>query len=725
MRPGSRYPHLFTPLRLGPTTIDNRVVFTARLTNYARQGLPTEQHAAYYAARAAGGAGLIVTEEHTTHPSDRVQPDLIRGYDPAVVPGYRRITDAVHAHRVPILAQLNHNGAHGTSVHTRQPLWAPSAVANPAYREVPKAMDGPDISALIDGFGVVADHSVAGGFDGIELSCAQSSIVRAFLSPATNLRTDRYGGPLVNRARLLLELISEVRRAIGPQRVLGVRLCGDELMHGGTTLEEAVALARLVEHTGKVDYISTSMGVAGVSLYLTEATMHVPPGYALFVANAIRRSVDLPVIGMGRFNSPLQAERALADGHCDLVALVRGQIADPDFAAKARVGAAEAIRSCLSCNQECTARVGDGRWLGCVANPRAGRESEPPLVPVLPKRARPTGGPAGELGDAAGAATRPEVLVVGAGPAGLQTALTAARAGHSVRVVEREPHAGGQVRIAAAAPGRVELGDLVRNQIAECRRLQVPIVYDTVADVDLVRRTAPSAVVVATGARPVLPDWAGRHPRVVDSRAVLRGAVFPTGSVLVVDELGFHHGPSVAELLADRGCAVEILTSATMVGRDLSATLDLETWCVRAAAKGITETCERRVVELKPAGVDSPTGGRHHDDPSWHEDRAVGTGAPADAQDAAGALRVTIAHPAGPQREERTVDWIVCAYPAGPQDELYWQLRIDNGTAATQLFRVGDCVAPRLAHAAVLEGDRVGAALGLPRATSTRGGNGR
>lgn len=721
MRPGARYPHLFTPLRLGPRTVDNRVVFPARLTNYAVDGLPSAQHAAYYAARAAGGAGLIITEEHTTHPSDVTRPTLIRGHEREVVPGYRRITDAVHAHGVPILAQLNHNGAHGTSIHSRRPLWAPSAVANPTSREVPKAMDLPEISALIDGFGLVAGHCVAGGFDGVELSCAHSSIVRSFLSPASNLRTDRYGGPLVNRARLLLELISETRQVIGSERILGVRLCGDELIDGGTTLDEAVALARLVENTGKVDYISTSVGVAGTTRYLTEASMHVPSGYALFVANAIRRAVDLPVLGMGRFTTPLQAERALADGHCDLVALMRAQLADADFAAKARVGAAEAVRSCLSCNQECTARVDAGRWQGCVANPRAGRESDPPLIPVLPKRSgatpagtapnRPVNRPArksanrsagGPLGNPAGgpaARSGQEVLIVGAGPAGLQAALAAARAGHQVRVYERSRQAGGQVRIAAAAPGRVELGDLVRNQLAECRRLVVPITYNMPVDAELVRREAPQAVVVATGARAMPPAWAAGYTRAVDVRAVLSGAVFPTGSVLVVDELGFHHGPSAAELLVGRGCAVEILTSASMIGQDLDATLDLETWCVRAAANGITETCERQLTEL------------------------TAVTAPAQTRPDEGRLRVNMAHPSGTRQEERVVDWVVYALPAAPRDQLYQQLSAASGSREPHVFRIGDCVAPRLAHAAVLEGDRVGSALGLAQTVSSPEGH--
>ena len=371
--------YLWSPLRIGPVTVRNRIVFSAHLTNYATQdGKPSEQHAAYYEARAAGGAGLIVTEEHSTHPTDWPYEKLIHGFHRDVIPGYRRITDAVHRHRVPIFAQINHNGGQASSMYTRRPVWAPSAVADPLFREVPKAVDEAEIAEIVAGYARVAEHCAEGGFDGIELQCSHSSIVRGFLSPATNLRTDRYGGSLENRARLLLELVAAVRRVIGSGLALGVRICGDELIEGGTTIDEAVRVAELVEASGHADYINTSIGVATASLFMIEASMHIPPGYALFIPSAIRKAVDLPVIGVGRFKDPLQAERALAEGHCDLVGVVRGQIADADFAAKARAGAAEEIRLCLSCNQECVGRMGLNRWLGCIENPRTGRESRAP-----------------------------------------------------------------------------------------------------------------------------------------------------------------------------------------------------------------------------------------------------------------------------------------------------------------------------------------------------------
>src|SRR6188768_4173867 len=272
------YRYLWTPLELGPVMTRNRIVFSAHLTNYARDGLSTERHAAYYAARAAGGAGLIITEEHSTHPTDWPYEKLIHGFHRDAIAGYRRITEAVHRHRVPIFAQINHNGGQASSMYTRLPVWAPSPVADPLFREVPKAVTPAEIDEIVAGYATVAEHCAEGGFDGIELQCSHSSIVRGFLSPATNRRTDEYGGSLANRARILHEIVAAVREVIGNRLAPGVRLCGDELIEHGTTIDDAVRVAEIVEATGHVDYINTSIGVATASLCMIEASMHIPPG---------------------------------------------------------------------------------------------------------------------------------------------------------------------------------------------------------------------------------------------------------------------------------------------------------------------------------------------------------------------------------------------------------------------------------------------------------------
>jgi 2,4-dienoyl-CoA reductase (NADPH2) len=654
------YRYLWTPLPLGPATARNRIVFSAHLTNYARDGRPTDQHAAYYEARAAGGAGLIITEEHSTHPTDWPYEKLIHGFHRDVIPGYQRITDAVHRHDVPIFAQINHNGGQASSMYSRRAVWAPSPVADPLFREVPKAVTPAEIAEIVAGYATVAEHAAEGGFDGIELQCSHSSIVRGFLSPATNRRDDEYGGTLENRARILMEIVAAVRKVIGNRLALGVRLCGDELIEHGTTIDEAVDVARMVAAGGQVDYINTSIGVATASLFMIEASMHVPPGYALFIPSAMRKAVELPVVGVGRFKDPLQAERALAEGHCDLVGVVRGQIADADFAAKARLGHTDDIRLCLSCNQECVGRMGLNRWLGCIENPLTGREALASTVAPLRAKLR-------------GAQAVKDVMVIGAGPAGLQAAISAARHGHRVTVYEKERAAGGQVRIAAMVPNRAELGDMIRNQLNECRHLGVAIEYGVAAWPGLVDEKNPDHVIVAMGADPSRPWWVPADAtNVCDVRDVLTGTASPHGRVVVVDEIGFHHATSVAEVLADRGCSVETVTPGMVVGQDLGITLDMENWWIRATEKHIVQS-----TDLVPMGME------------------------------AGVLNL-LHHPTGTM-QQRQPDWVVLAVPPSPVEWLYQELK----AAGRRVERVGDCVAPRRAHAAVVDGERAGARIGL------------
>ena len=643
--PGAGPALLHTPLRLGPRTVRNRVVFTAHLTGYATGGMPTERHAAYYAARAAGGAGMVITEEHSVLPDDRPYERVVRGHDPAAVPGHRMVTDAVHAHGAVVLAQLNHNGGQSSGMYSRLPVRAPSALPDPMFREVAVAMTDADVAEVVAGYARTAELCVAGGYDGVELQCSHSSLLRMFLSPATNRRTDGYGGSPAERARIVCEVVDAVRDVLGPDRVLGVRLGAAERIPGGLDLDEGVEHARLLEATGTVDYLSTSIGVATASLHLIEASMHTPAGYASFIPSALRRAVSLPVLGVGRFTTAEQAGATLDSGECDLVGVARAQIADPEFAAKAADG--RPVRTCVGCNQECVGRVGLNLPLGCAVNPMAGRERVPPPEPS--RRGL-------------------SVAVVGGGPAGLAAAAALAGRGHRVMLYERAPDTGGQVAVAARAPGRAEIGTVVHDLAAECARAGVRV--RTGHDVRSADDIDPSAdaVVLATGSAPSPPHWAG--PGVVPVHDVLSGAVAVTGRVLVVDEVGFHQATSVAELLAGRGCAVEVVTPALVVGQDLGLTLDREGFRRRAHAARIATTTDRVVLDVR--------------------------GAP-------GGLDVTLLrHPTG-TREHRRVDAVVHALSTAPCDDLWTALR----SGRVPVHRIGDCLAPRRIDAAVREGERV------------------
>lgn len=645
---------LFTPIKIGNVTLKNRIVFSAHLTNYAEDFMPSERHAYYYRERARGGAGLIITEEHSTHPTDHPYEKLIHAFHAEVIPGYRRITEMVHAEGVPIFAQINHNGGQGSGMFTRLPSWAPSSVADPMFREVPKAVEHEDIQEIIQGYARVAAYTRQGGFDGVELQCSHSSIVRQFLSRNTNKRTDEYGGGLENRMRLLREIIAGIRKAVGRDYPMSVRLCGDELIRDGIVLDEAVAAARILEADGLIDCINTSIGTATQTLYMIEASMRIPPNYAMFIPSAIRKAVRLPVIGVGRVKDPIQAERILSEGHADLVGIVRAQIADPEFARKSRENRVDDIRLCLSCNQECVGRMGLNRWMGCIETPGTGQEQKYGIGTLLP------------------APTAKRVVVVGGGPAGLKAATIAAHRGHHVTLFEKEPRLGGQVVWAVRVTNRAEFGDIVRNLVHEATHLNIDIRTGITAMPDIVLGQRPDAVVIATGSSPDRSSIPGSNgPGVADVTDILSDKVEPGKRILIVDRLGFHEATSVAEFLAERGCVVEVVTPTLYVGQDLGVTLDLENWYRRARKLGITCTPNHSVLSIADGVV------------------------------------TAIHNYSGQIVTFDRVDTVVLAIHRRANCDLYMGLK----GRVKELYRIGDCVAPRRAHAAILEGEKAGRAI--------------
>ncbi len=651
-----QYQYLFTPMRIGQTIVPNRIVFAAHLTNLAEENMPGPRLTAYYAERAKGGCGLIITEEQSVHPSDWAYQPLIHGFDPKVVPHYRRMTRAVHEYGTRIFAQLNHNGMQASSIYSRRPVLGPSPLVDPIHREMCKEIEPEEIAEIVRGYALVARHVREGGFDGAELQSSHSSLIRQFFSPYFNRRDDAYGGSLENRMRFALEVIQAVRAEVGRDFTLGIRLCGDELIPAGLTLDDVREIARRLEATGQLDFINTSIGEFH-NLYMVEGSMHTPPGYQLFVSAGIREVVKLPVFCTGRIKDPVQAERILREGLADMVDVVRGQICDPEFTRKAREGRAESIRLCISCNQYCIGRMGLNLSLGCIQTPATGNELRfpRPLPPQNLKR-------------------RPTLLIVGAGPGGMQAAKVAAQRGFRVKLYERQQEPGGQVNLLVRVPGRVEFGDSIRNLQRDILEAGVEIHVGTEMTAEMIEREQPDAVILATGSLPMLPPIAGVDlPHVATVWQVLTGEKSAQSgeNVLIYDQIGFHQATSVAELLAEKGCNVEVVTGQFYVGGDLGITLDLELWYRRMLAKNVKLTPNYFLLSLGPNSA------------------------------------TIMNNYTGQTRQLEPLALAVMATPQVANDSLYYQLQ----GKVKQLHRVGDCIAPRRVEHAILDGERAARSL--------------
>jgi len=645
-----QFKFLFSPLTIGRIAVPNRISFSAHLTNMAENCLPSERQAFYYAARARGGTGLIITEELSVHPTDRAYDKSIEAFRSEAIPGFRRITRAIHEHETKIFAQLNHNGQQSSGAHSRLPVWAPSPVADPMFRETPKEMEVEDIRDVIQSFCRSAVHAREGGFDGVELQFGHSSLARQFLSPLTNLRRDAYGGSFQKRLRFPLELLKEVRETIGEEFTMGIRLCADEMAWGGITLDDSKKIAKALEDTGVIDFIDLSLSTF-YNLYLVGGSMHMPLGYTVPLAAGIKEAVSLPVFATGRINDPVLAEKILAAGQADMIGMVRAQICDPNLARKAREGRLEEIRYCVADNQNCYGRVGLNRSIGCIQNPYIGNEQNEDEC-NLPRTQ-----------------WKKRIMVVGGGPAGMWAAKTAKLRGHDVTLYEKEAVLGGQINIAMKGSGREELSVIVRNEQNQLRNLNVPVVTSRTVTPEFVREEKPEVVIVATGSVPRKQSVPGSDgPGVFNVWQVFQGEADIGDRVLLIDNDGGHQATSAAEFMAELGKKVHILTSAYYVGADLGPTQDITLFRQRAAKLGITVTTDFHVIEIKGVEV-------HGIDVYSNESRVFSG-----------------------------FDTIVAAMGNRAQDDLYFALK----DQVKELYRIGDCVAPRKIDMAIHEGYKVG-----------------
>jgi 2,4-dienoyl-CoA reductase-like NADH-dependent reductase (Old Yellow Enzyme family) len=565
---GEPFQHLLAPLTLRGHRLQNRIVLTAHTTSFGEDGVPGERARAYYETRAAGGTGLIVMEPLPVHPTAGVTPQNYRFDDPRFVPALRRVVNAVHRHGTAFVSQLYHLGPNADDTATMRERWAPSERAVPDGPGMLHVVDEDDIAELLDGHERAASAAVAAGVDGVECMFAYDTLVDGFMAARWNRREDGYGGPLENRMRLAREILEALRRTIGPDKLLGVTLSAG--------LEEYVDAAEHLAARCDLDYLAIGNGSYDTP-HLLIPPMGTEPGMGIARAAPVKARTSGPaIIAEGRINHPDLAERALAEGACDLVGMTRALIADPTMPAKAARGAVATIRPCIGDNL-CIARRIRKFPIACLQNPAAGFEASPPTR---------------------GGGRR--VVVVGGGVAGLEAARHAAELGESVTLLEREQQLGGQMLMLARLPGREEYLLAVEWRARELVRLGVDVRRGSgAASPDGVLGLRPDLVVVATGSEPP----ARTADRALTATDVLAGQPLPEGAAVVVDEEGHHKGMGVAELLARQGRDVTLVPVSGPVGAELASAFALPLALERLLDAGVRVIEGYSVAQMLPGSV--------------------------------------------------------------------------------------------------------------------------
>ncbi len=548
-----QFPLLFTPFQLGKYTLQNRLVVTGHATNYVdAQKHPTETYGYYLRERAKGGAGLVTMGACSVHPTSGA---IFMNHEDGIIPKYQRIADLVHEYPVPVLAQLNHTGraaaiTQRTTLNGNIMAMGPSAVPPPAFgyvQAMPREMTIDDIEEMIDAFAQAARRVREGGLDGVEIMIGAYNLFSQFLHGQSNHRTDKYGGnTLAERSTFMMEVMHAVRNVLGPDLLLGVRLY-DDLVDYSIQFEELKEIAQILDASGLVDYLNSWIGIKPGEVTIRS---HVPPYYHdagefAWRSEGIKELVNVPVMGMGRINTPAMAEEMLASGKMDLVGMVRELIADPYFPQKAREGRTDDIRMCLACSQSCVGRQGLNLPITCIYNPVVGREKE--------------------WADVGPAPVKKKVVVVGGGPAGMEAARVAAERGHEVVLFERSDRLGGQVKVAMLPPRRESFEEIILYGERELPKLGVDIRLGVEASAESVLAESPDAVIIATGATPYLTEIPGAEGKNVLTVAdVLTGA--ETGDrVVIIDTQGLPPAGLAADFLSDQGKQVEIVTGLTHV----------------------------------------------------------------------------------------------------------------------------------------------------------------
>lgn len=673
---------LLQPYQLKHLMLKNRVMSTSHEPAYSEDGMPKERYRLYHAEKAKGGMALTMTAGSAIVSRDSPPAfGNLHLYDDAIVPWLSELADACHEHDCKVMIQITHLGRRtsGWNKGDWLPVLAPSPVREPAHRSFPKAIEDWDMERIVADYAAAAQRCQAAGLDGIELE-AYGHLMDGFWSPATNHREDEHGGPLENRLRFTFMVLDAIRKAVGNAFVVGIRLVADEDFATGLSREEGVEIAQRLAGSGRIDFLNIIRGSIETDAALTKVIpitgMRSSPH--LDFAGEVRAATKFPTFHAARIADVATARHAIATGKLDMVGMTRAHIADPHIVKKVMEGREHEIRPCVGATY-CLDRIYEGGEALCIHNAATGREA------AIPHIIRRTDGPL------------KKIVVVGAGPAGLEAARVTAERGHSVTILEATGEAGGQVRLAAQNPRRRELIGIVDWRLAELDRLGVEMRYDTWAEQDDVLALAPDVVVVATGGLPQNPPLEAGDDLVTSSWDIMAGSVKPGETVLLFDDNGGHQGMGTAEVIANAGSKLELVSPERFFAPEMGGMNHVPYMRV-FHEKGVTVTINTRLRSVRREGNQLVA--------TLGSDFADGWSA------------------------ERCVDQVVVEHGTAPLDDLYLALKplsrnrggidyerlvhggdifpVRNGERGLIMFRIGDAVASRNIHAAIYDGLRYG-----------------